>query len=473
MAKLKRVILWFRQDLRLHDNEALTDALKSADEVIPLYVFDPRTFNNTTRFGFQKTAYHRTRFIIESIHDLRKNLQKLGSQLIVREGKPEIIIYKLARELEASFIYCNRERTPEEVIVQDALEKNLWSIGREVRYSRGKMLLYTADLPFPVTHCPDHFSGFRKEVERIVPIREPLATPKRMHFKSLSFIVPGVIPSIKDFFPNVNGQYQTHIKGGESKALQNLERYCNHLLEEPYNKEKKEFFSVATQTSLFSPYLAQGCLSPKMIYSHVCKMPEDFVRMENSKILYSDLLYRDFLRFMGKKHGRKIFLFEGISSNQEMSFPENNMDNFTLWSEGRTGIPIIDANMKQLNTTGFMSKRGRQLCASFLIHELKLNWQLGAEYFESRLIDYDPCSNWGNWGNLAGVGSEAKPDKHMNPVFQGKKYDPNGHFVKHWIPELNAVPVKFIHQPHLWEQHISYDKSFVLGKNFPKPVEII
>jgi len=147
--KKNRVIVWFRQDLRLHDNEALQDALKHGEEVIPVYVFDTRIFQGTTKFGFPKTGNYRAQFIIESVQDLRNNLRALGSELYIRTGKPEQIIFDIAQKAKTDWVFCNRERTDEEVQVQDALEQNLWSIGQEVRFSRGKMLYYTSDLPFP------------------------------------------------------------------------------------------------------------------------------------------------------------------------------------------------------------------------------------------------------------------------------------------------------------------------------------
>src|SRR5687768_8578466 len=168
-----RSILWFRQDLRLHDNEALVEAIRNSDELIPVFIFDPDQFISTTYYGTAKTGFARTRFLIESVADLKSQLQNLGSDLVVRTGETESILFSLASGLKAHYVYCNRERTKEEVDVQDRLEKKLWTIGREVRYSRGKMLYYTSDLPFPVTHCPDSFTVFKKEVDHL-PVREPL-----------------------------------------------------------------------------------------------------------------------------------------------------------------------------------------------------------------------------------------------------------------------------------------------------------
>ena len=169
----RRAIVWFRQDLRLHDNEAISTALRMAEEVIPIYVFDERVFMDKTRFGFPKTGKFRAKFILESVADLRQNLQNLGSNLLVRIGKPECIVADLARELKASWVLCNRERTQEEVFVQDALEQKLWSTGIELLYVRGKMLYHTQDLPVPVHHTPDIFTQFRKDNEHITTVRAP------------------------------------------------------------------------------------------------------------------------------------------------------------------------------------------------------------------------------------------------------------------------------------------------------------
>ncbi len=177
MAK-RLAILWFRNDLRLHDNEALTDALKHADEVLPVYVFDPRIWQGTLpHTGLRKIGPHRAKFILESLADLRESLRARGSDLLLRHGLPEEVLPELSQEVRASWVFCNRERMQEELEAQNKVEQALWTIGREVYYSRGKLLYYTADLPFPITQTPDVFTQFRKEVERITPVREPLPAP--------------------------------------------------------------------------------------------------------------------------------------------------------------------------------------------------------------------------------------------------------------------------------------------------------
>ena len=196
--KQKRAIVWFRSDLRLHDNEAVQEALRSAEETLFVYIFDERIFKGKTKFGFPKTGKFRAQFILESVEDLRQNLQKRGADLIIRVGKPEDILFDLARLSRSSWVFCNRERTYEEVKVQDALEQKLWTVGQEMRYVRGKMLYYTADLPFPVPHTPDTFTQFRKETERITAVREPLPTPDRLS-KTTYEIQAGSLPTLEDF----------------------------------------------------------------------------------------------------------------------------------------------------------------------------------------------------------------------------------------------------------------------------------
>lgn len=446
---LRRAILWFRQDLRVHDNESLHEAIRLADEVLPVYVFDERLFQGRTRwFDFPKTGKFRAQFIIEAIEDLRKNLRLLGNELVVRIGKPEEVIYELARETGASWVFCNRERTEEEERVQDSLEKNLWSIGREMRYNRGKLLYYTADLPFPVTHMPDVFTHFRKEVERLVPVRDPLSTPERVPAFTTN-VIPGNIPDLKDF------GHDTHVhdsrgvlpfQGGETAGLTRLRYYLWESDHIQSYKETRNGLIGGDYSSKLSPWLAQGCLSPKQIYAELKRYEEERGANKSTYWLFFELLWRDFFRLIAKKYGNQIFLKSGTKGEEDTQL-RNDWRMMRPWLEGETGVPFIDANMRELNLTGFMSNRGRQNVASFLVKDLKINWQMGAEYFESLLVDYDAASNWGNWNYVAGVGSDPREDRYFNIIKQARRYDPNGDYVRLWIPELADLPADLIHTP--------------------------
>jgi deoxyribodipyrimidine photo-lyase len=469
--KRKRVIVWFRQDLRVHDNEALTDAITNGQEVVPVYVFDERLFEGDTSFGFPKIGRFRTKFLIESVADLRESLRKLGTELYVRVGKPEEVIFELAKELKSSWVFCNRERTYEEVKIQDSLEKKLWSVGQEMRYSRGKMLYYTSDLPFPVNQTPDVFTFFRKETERITIVRPPLPAPTavpRLEQK----LEAGEIPTLTGLGYTefqVDKRAAIDFKGGETEGLKRLKYYLwDSNLIQTY-EETRNGLVGADYSSKFSAWLSMGCLSPKQIYAELKKYEAERGENKSTYWLFFELLWRDFFRLIGKKYGDKIFALEGPIGKIDRSL-QNNEHLLNLWTNGKTGVPFIDANMVELKETGFMSNRGRQNVASFLVKDLKVNWLCGAEYFESQLIDYDPCSNYCNWNYIAGVGCDPRENRYFNILTQANKYDNNGRFVKHWLPQLANIPTEKIHRPDLLSEGEQRSLGVVIGKQYPKAI---
>jgi len=467
--KRKRVIVWFRNDLRLHDNEALTDALQAAEEVVPVYIFDTRLFQHHTPSGFPKTGKFRAQFILESVADLRQQLRALGNDLYIRVGLPEEELFDLARQLKSSWVFCNRERTREEVAVQDALEQKLWSVGQEIIYSRGKMLYYTQDLPFPVTHSPDSFTSFRKEVERYVAIREPLPRPEAIPPSSIPLEM-GAIPKLEDFGHQpfeIDPRTAIQFVGGETEGLRQLEYYFEgtQLIKE--FKETRDYLIGRDYSTKFSAWLSQGCLSPKKIYQAIRNFESRFGKNEGTAALFNSLLWRDYFRLMAKKHGERIFERGGISGEADRNW-KDDPQLFKLWQEGRTGVPFIDANMREIAATGYMSNRGRQNTASFLVKDLKVNWQLGAEYFESLLVDYDPASNYGNWNFLAGVGLDKREERHYNILSQAHRYDPNGDYVKLWLPELAGLPADKVHRPDTLSETEQSILHLRLGADYPK-----
>lgn len=469
--KQKRVILWFRNDLRLHDNEALHDALRHADEVVPIFVFDERIFLGKTSFGFPKVGKFRVQFLLQAIEDLRKNLQKLGNDLYIRIGKPEDEIFEFARTIKSSWVFCNRERTTEEVKIQDRLEKKLWSIGQEIRFARGKMLYYTADLPFPVTHTPDVFTQFRKEVERVTAIRPPLSTPSKIPAIS-QFLPAGDIPTLETFGHEpfeTDSRTAIAFKGGETEGLKRLQYYLWESNKIRTYEESRNGLVGADYSSKLSAWLSTGCLSPKMIYAELKRYEKERFANKSTYWLFFELLWRDFFRLMGKKYGNKIFQLGGTLGKPDKKWQVDE-HLFQLWADGKTGIPFIDANMRELKATGFMSNRGRQNVASFLVKDLNINWLMGAEWFESLLIDYDPCSNYGNWNYVAGVGNDPRENRCFNILSQAQRYDTQGEFVRLWCPELQNVPTEKIHRPDLLTVSEQENFHIHLGACYPKPM---
>ena len=224
----------------------------------------------------------------------------------------------------------------------------------------------------------------------------------------------------------------------------------------------------ADDSSKFSPWLALGCISPRYIYEQVKKYECDRLGNDSTYWLVFELLWRDYFRFVAKKHGDKLFYRTGLRG---MDIPwKQDWKRFELWTTGNTGFPLVDANMRELSLTGFMSNRGRQNVASFLTKNLGIDWRMGAEWFESLLIDYDPCSNWGNWNYTAGVGNDARGFRFFNINKQSQDYDPQGTYIKHWLPELASLPANKIHQP--WKLLPIEQKRFGvrLGVDYPNPV---
>ena len=464
-------LVWFRNDLRLHDNEALTDALKHAEEVLPVYIFDPRTWRATLpHTGLAKTGSHRGRFLLESVADLRRNLRKRGSDLLVRVGKPEEVLAELTLQTKASWTFCNRERLEEELRVQNAVEQALWAIGREVYYSRGKLMYYTADLPFPVTQTPDVFSQFRKETERITKVREPLPTPVRIpHAKDAP--EAGDLPTLADFGlpePPADERAAIRWEGGETAGLDRLAYYLFESHAVSTYKETRNGLIGSDYSTKFSAWLAHGCLSPKRIYWEIKAYEERNGANDSTYWVIFELLWRDFFRLMGKKHGNAIF-HKGGTKGEAREW-RTDPAAFQRWMEGQTGTPFVDANMREIGRTGFMSNRGRQNVASYLVRDLRLDWRKGAEYFEHILLDYDVTSNWCNWNYVAGVGADPREDRYFNILSQAQRYDPQGEYVKLWCPELAELPPAVVHHPDTLSDAEQSRYGVKLGVGYPTPL---
>ena len=443
----KTILVWFRKDLRIHDNEILAEAVRKGEIVVPVYCFDPRQFE-TTSFQTRKTGVIRARFLIECVADLQRSLQKLGADLIIRIGKPEDILPELVSKYGVTEVYHHREVASEETRVSADVENALWRLKINLKHFIGHTLYHKEDLPFPINNIPDVFSLFRKKIERDSAVRKctespgPFAIPENME--------AGELPTLSDLgLDDVDHPDQRSVmkfKGGETEALKRMHNYFWETDAVKSYKQTRNSLLGADYSSKFSAWIALGCLSPREIYWEIKNYEHERGSSDSTYSLFLQLLWRDYFRFMFKKYGNKFFQkigFKGVAPEEA----ENQQDLFELWKEGRTGVPFIDANIRELNSTGFMSNRGRQNVASFLVRNLKVNWMWGASYFEEKLIDYCPANNWGNWAYIAGVGNDPKEYQHFNVLKQAKEFDPNGDYVRLWLPELAAISGVKIHQP--------------------------
>jgi deoxyribodipyrimidine photo-lyase len=461
-------LLWYRNDLRLHDHEPLLTAIRSHTQVIPFYCVDPRQFGKTA-FGFPKTGAFRAQFLLESIADLRRSLQARGSDLIIRRGHPEMIIPQLVKSLHIDAVYFHAEVAAEEVAVEKDLKTALALLGTTIKTFWGSTLFHPQDLPFEINDIPEHFTHFRKQVEKSADVRPCQPSPHQL--PALSEVEPEQIPTLSELkldatIPDSRGVLL--FKGGETTGLGRLNDYIWQQDCLKVYKETRNGMLGANYSSKFSPWLALGCLSPHQIYEQVQAYESKRIANDSTYWLVFELLWRDYFRFICAKHGNTIFCASGL---QRIPIPwKQDWERFELWQEGKTGFPLVDANMRELNATGFISNRGRQNVASFLTKNLGIDWRMGAEWFESRLIDYDVCSNWGNWNYTAGVGNDARGFRFFNILKQSNDYDPHGQYVKHWLPELAKVPVSKVHEP--WTLLPVEQSRFEvqIGVDYPQPV---
>lgn len=438
---MKTSLVWFKSDLRLHDNETLVRAVESGDSLVPVYCLDEATFSETS-FGFRKTGAFRAQFLFESLADLDVQLRQMGSGLLLLRGKPEEELPKLANQFNAHRVYAKKEVAQEELDQQQRVEQALWKTHCSLELFSTSTLYLATDLPFSIKDIPDVFTNFRRKIEReAVIIRDTFPMPEHLN----SPIIPSMtLPSLEEFgLTPVAKDERTAFpfSGGETSALERLSYYFHesHLVSS--YKDTRNQLIGADYSSKFSPWLANGCLSPREIYKALKDYEAAFGANESTYWLQFELLWRDYFRFMMKKHHSKYFSKFGISSETK-STKKHDQEKFQSWIDGKTGVDLIDACMLELKHTGYLSNRGRQNVASYLCHDLHLDWRYGAAYFEEQLIDYDVCSNWGNWAYVAGVGNDPRKDRYFNIAKQTEQYDPEGSYRKLW---LDPLPSRKIH----------------------------
>lgn len=402
--KSKRILVWFRNDLRLHDNEMLVEAIAKSDSILPVYFFDPHYFQPSI-FETDKTGAHRAKFLLESVAALRRAFQQLGGDILLMKGSPEELMAKLVEDYEISEVYHHREVAPEETLISTKVEDLLWKLKINLKHFIGHTLYNKEDLPFPIKDIPDVFVQFKKKTERDAIVKSCFLSPEEISFVENEDW--GVLPSLEDlgFDPAISVPEQS-FSGGEDAGLQHLKV----LLEEGadiYLKPVKQSADKPGFSSRLSGWLSLGCLSPRKVYWLVKEAEAAFGGNSNFNQILLGLLWRDYFRFMFKKHG--IEFFQDPDFEKELfSVADNENPALQKWKAGNTGHAMVDKYMHELNESGFIPHSGRLLVATFLVHVLKVHWTNGAVYFEDKLIDYAPASNWGNWANVAGVGKDAK-----------------------------------------------------------------
>lgn len=428
---MKRSIIWFKTDLRLHDNETVTRAIEKSDVVVPVYCLDENLFKKTEH-GFKKMGAFRAKFLIESLMNLDHNLRQKGSGLLLVIGKSEVEIPKIAHDFACTKVYAKKEVGTEEKLTEKRVEEALWKQKCELEICSTSTLYYATDLPFSIKDIPDVFTVFRKKVEKECTIRAIFESPTTFqspHIPSTFF------PTLKELGYtkiNIDKRSVLNFQGGEDAALERLNYYLfESKLLSTYKETRNEMLG-GDYSSKFSPWLALGCISPRKIYHEIKKYEQEVGANESTYWLVFELIWRDYFRFMLKKHQHAFFRIEGFKG-KVTEIKKIDKKVLKNWMEGKTGNDFIDANMRELKLTGFMSNRGRQNVASYFCHEMQFDWRIGAAYFEEQLIDYDVSSNWGNWAYIAGVGNDPKEKRVFNIEKQAKEYDSSEAYRKFWL----------------------------------------
>ncbi|SNZ15258.1 deoxyribodipyrimidine photo-lyase (single-stranded DNA-specific) [Natronoarchaeum philippinense] len=459
-------VIWFRDDLRVDDNPTLVDALGDADVVVPLYVFDPR-HRGETRYGTEKIGGHRARFRRESVTDLRASLRARGGDLVVRSGRADEVVPAIVHDVGADAMYAQTtpgtEERDAEAKVREALPEHT-AFHTRVTHT----LYHPDDLPTPPSQIEDTYTPWRKDVEGSdAAVRDPLDPPERVPTPDLD---PGTVPTLSELGidpPPEDDRAVLPFEGGESAGTRRLDAYLweRDCLRE--YKETRNGLLGADYSSKFSPWLAAGCLSPRRIHAEVDRYERERVANEDTYWLVFELLWRDFFQFQFHKHGAAFFEPTGIR-NVEQSWRHDRAA-FERWAAGETGVPFVDANMRELDRTGYMSNRGRQNVASFLADALEIDWRWGAAHFEAQLVDYDVASNWGNWAYQAGVGNDSR-DGFFDVLSQAEYYDEDAAYVQTWLPELEALPPEYAHRPWRLSEDEQATYGVELGVDYPRPM---
>lgn len=413
------VIYWFRNDLRLHDNSSLKKALDTGLPVVPVYVIDDSWLVQHP-LGFERTGKYRRQFLFETLADLNRGLEKAGNRLWIFKGDTVAILSRLYRELKAELILGQAEYAAEET----SMEKRLAAQVNLQLYHCG-LLFPRPILPFSPDSSPFYYTAFKNKVW---DLGEMLTTiPAITHVPGDPQLHPDKLVPL---FEIPESKTDLRFKGGESEGLKRMKTYFSSGAVFKYTITRNELHGKDF-SSWLAPWLANGALSVRLVWQKLNLLkPADAVAESSVTTLKEQLIWRDYFRYLMMRYGNKLFYLKGLRSSEPGMY--NDVEAFEKWRLGNIGQPLVDALMKELFHTGFMSNRGRMLVSYYLAKEMKVNWQWGAAWFESALMDYDVYSNYGNWAYQSGRGTDSRVNRRFNLIKQAEKFDADGSFRKKW-----------------------------------------
>jgi len=452
---VRTALWWIRRDMRLTDNQALDAALSDAQHVIPVFILDP------TILGSDRMALRRVAFLMDGLRQLDASLTARGSRLVVRRGRPTEQLSALVRESQAEAIYAEDDFSPysrhRDAEVAESLP--LRSVGgcvvfppRAVTKSNGKP--YVVFTPFSRAWKSLQLPRYAD----LLLAPAVISTPAHI----LGIPIPDTLHS------NASPMF----RAGENEARAQLSIFTGGESPPIYEYNCTRDRVDMAGTSQLSPYIHLGMLSPRECVVAALDARDRAPTEEawkSADMWLNELIWREF--YIHILYYFPIVLDESFRANLRWVNWENNPDVFSRWCQGMTGYPIVDAAMRALQHTGWMHNRARMIVASFLVKDLLIDWRWGERYFMQSLIDGDTASNNGGWQWTAGTGTDAAPYfRVFNPVLQGKRCDPQGTFVRYWVPELKDVNLRYVHAP--WEMPVELQKQCgcIIGKDYPAPI---
>jgi deoxyribodipyrimidine photo-lyase len=441
------VIYWFRSDLRLADNPAFGaachEALARGMPLLPVFVWPPSQ-NSATRWVHQRMGPHRQAWLAGTLQALGAELQGLGSRLLVLQGEAAPTLIDLATQLAALAVHAEAIPAPEESVQAQHVRQGLAGLGCELHLQWQATLLEPESLPFTVAELPDVFTAFRHRVESAgvtarAPLEAPTSLPPLPDLPDLP-CVPDVPSAWRDpseaMCPDALAGddrssfpfHQDSCRPGERSAQAHLKQYLARQLPHSY-KATRNGLSGVDFSSKFSPWLATGALSTPQAMHALRAFEAEHGASDSSYWLWFELLWRDHFRLLHLKHGAALYRARGLSARPA---PSHDPAAFQGWCDGRTGEPLVDAGMRELAATGWLSNRMRQIVASYLVHDRACDWRAGAAWFEHCLIDFDVHSNQGNWLYVAGRGTDPRGGRRFNVEKQTRDHDADGSYRRLW-----------------------------------------
>ncbi len=445
-------IWWIRRDLRLTDNQALTAALENADQVVPLFIFDPALWNSPY-VGEKRLA-----FLLEGLRQLESDLQARGSRLIIRRGAPRRELERLRNETDAGAIFAEADFSPYARQRDQKIAKAL------PLHLRGGVTVHHPDAVCKADSDPYIvYTPYSKAWKTVPMPQQPDLLPAPDTIPTPGNLFSEAIPDEPALDLNIP------FPAGEAEAQRRLANFVDHLLFD-YGEQRNRLDRHGT--SKLSPYLRFGMLSARQAViaaRQAIETAPSKAAQKGAETWLNELIWREF--YVSILYHFPQVRGQSFRSEYDRIDWNNDETAFAVWTEGRTGYPVVDAAMRQLRHSGWMHNRARMIVASFLVKDLLIDWRWGERWFMQQLIDGDPAANNGGWQWTAGTGTDAAPYfRVFNPILQSKKFDSDGTYIRRWVPELAGVPAKFIHSPWEMPPEVQQEVACVIGQDYTAPI---